>query len=70
VPSIDAASSSSTGIARRKGTRMMMVTGSWNAICGMITPARVLTRPRPCSIRYSGRIATVIGNSSPAVNRE
>jgi hypothetical protein len=41
-----AASSISFGIACRNGTRMMIVVGSPNAICGRMTPGRVFTRPR------------------------
>ena len=65
APSIAAASSSSFGIARRKGTRMMIVVGRANAICGRMMPARLSVRPRPLIKMYSGVIATVIGNIRP-----
>ena len=70
APSIDAASSSSLGIARRNGTRMMIVVGSANAICGRMMPARLFIRPRFRIMMYSGVIATVIGNIRPAANSE
>ena len=70
VPSIIAASSSSAGMARRNGTRMMIVVGSANAICGIATPASVPSSPRFLSITKSGTIATESGNSRPAVNSE
>ena len=69
APSSCAASSSSFGMARRNGTRMMIVTGSANATCGMITPRNVPCRPRSRSRMLSGRAATVSGNMSPAENR-
>ena len=55
-------------MARRNGTRMMIVVGSANAICGMMTPAREFIRPRLRTTMYSGVIATVIGNMRPAAN--
>ena len=45
-PSMSAASWISAGMARRNGTRMMIVTGSANAICGRITPPSEFIRPR------------------------
>ena len=65
-PSIAAASCSSFGMAARNGTRMMIVIGSAKAICGMITPASEFMRPRLRTRMYSGVIATVMGNMSPA----
>ncbi|URN11540.1 hypothetical protein LUW77_04920 [Streptomyces radiopugnans] len=70
MPSIAAASSISFGMALRNGTRMMTVTGRPKAICGTITPSRLSTRPRSLMTRYSGVIATTIGNIRPAANRE
>ncbi len=67
-PSTIAASSISAGMARRNGTRMMIVVGSANAICGMMTPASELSRPMPLISRYSGVMAAVTGNISPAAN--
>ena len=46
-----------------------MVTGSWNAICGMTMPAIEPSSPMFFSSRYSGSTATVSGKSRPAVNR-
>ncbi len=63
-----AASSSSFGIARRNGTRMMIVVGSANATPGMITPRYVPWSPTVRSSRVSGSAATVSGNMSPAAN--
>ena len=45
-PSIEAASSISSGMARRNGTRMMIVAGRANAIWGRMMPVREFIRPR------------------------
>ena len=55
APSIDAASSISSGIARRNGTRMMIVTGSPKPICGRITPPRLLMSPKSADQDVQGR---------------
>jgi hypothetical protein len=70
APSIEAASSSSFGMARRNGTRMMIVVGRANAICGRMMPARLFISPSCRIMMYSGVIATVIGNIRPAANSE
>ena len=46
APSIEAASSSSLGMARRNGTRMMIVVGSAKAICGRMMPAQAVAQPQ------------------------
>lgn len=68
-PSIDAASWISSGMARRNGTRMMIVVGSANAICGRMMPGRVFMSPSERITMYSGVIATVMGNIRPEANR-
>ena len=45
-PSIDAASWISSGIARRNGTRMMIVIGRRERDLGRITPGSVFISPR------------------------
>src|SRR5690606_33129161 len=69
-PSMAAASSISFGMARRNGTRMMIVVGRANAICGSTMPPIVFISPRSRIRMYSGVIATVIGNMRPAANSE
>ncbi len=69
APSIAAASSSSFGIARRNGTRMTMVPGSANAICGTMIPARLFTSPRLRISRYSGGDRDRDREHQPAANR-
>ena len=69
-PSIAAASWSSFGMARRNGTRMITVIGSPNAICGRITPPISFISPMLRTMMYSGVIATVMGNISPAAYSE
>ena len=46
APSIDAASSSSSGIASRNGTRMITVTGSPNPIWGRMHPSEIVRQPQ------------------------
>jgi len=70
APSMAAASSSSLGMARRNGTRMITVVGRAKAICGRMMPPRLLVRPRFRTMMYSGVIATVMGNIRPAANSE
>ena len=65
-PSMNAASWISSGMARRNGTRMMIVIGRAKAICGRMTPASEFVSPRFRTTMYSGVIATVSGNISPA----
>ncbi len=67
-PSMNAASWISSGMARRNGTRMMIVVGSANAICGRMIPGSELVRPSERITMYSGVIATVMGNMSPDAN--
>src|SRR5665647_1477708 len=43
---IEEAASISFGMARRNGTRMMIVTGRAKAICGRMMPARLFMSPR------------------------
>ena len=45
-PSMKAASWSSSGMARRNGTRMMIVVGSAKAICGRMTPGERVGQPQ------------------------
>ncbi len=67
-PSIAAAASSSPGTARKNGRRMKIVTGSEKAASGSATPIRCSSRPSWRSNRYSGRLATLAGKSSPIMN--
>jgi hypothetical protein len=50
APSTSAASRSSPGMARRKGRRMSMVTGSAKAPSGIATPNWLSSRPRGCDV--------------------
>jgi hypothetical protein len=52
------------------GTRMMIVVGMANPICGRITPGSVFISPMVLTRMYSGVIATVSGNIRPAANSE
>ena len=64
-PSIGAASSSSVGMLRKNGRRMMIVSGSPNAAWGRATPSGLSSSPRSRTRMNSGRIATATGNSRP-----
>src|SRR5271156_2852854 len=68
APSTTAASSSSPGIDRRKGLRMKIVIGREKAASGMAAPSRFSSNPIWRSSRYSGRLATLAGNSKPIIN--
>ena len=68
-PSIAAASSSSGGMARKKGRSTMTEVGRRKAAWGSATPSGLLSRSRLRTVMNSGRTATVTGNSSPSVNR-
>ena len=50
------------------GRRITTVTGSENAASGMATPSGLPSSPMCFSNRYSGRLATLIGNNRPIVN--
>ena len=67
-PSIAAASSSSIGMLRKNGRRMMIVSGRPKAASGSATPSGLSSSPRSRTRMNSGRIATAAGNSSPSVN--
>ena len=67
-PSIAAASSSSFGMLRKNGRRMMIVSGSAKAASGRARPSGLSSSPMSRTRMSSGRIATVTGNSRPSVN--
>ena len=50
------------------GRRIMIVIGRENAPSGIATPIQFSSSPIRRSCRYSGRLATVSGNSSPTRN--
>src|SRR5215204_499497 len=68
-PSIYAASCNSAGIAVKKPRKIMMLPDNWKAVCTTMTPQRLSIKSNWRNTKYTGRMAMLIGNISPKVNR-